>query len=355
MEPKENIGFACAYTPLPLIDAAGYAPFRILPVGDFPDQAGQLLHDNLCPHIKRILDRAMSGDLPDLAGAVFINSCDAMRRMADAWIDIHKIDTRKNGRTILIDLPATADSLSISFFRDELVRAADALADWRGKKIEPEAIAASIDKYNEISGLLVQIAQKFRQGRLDGGTAALQKIYNQAATSPFDDTLVRLKQLQDAPDSDAPKNKGVPVFLFGNVMPDPEAFEMIESCGAAIMNDDFCTGSRMFAPIADDDAGDVFSRMAEALLTRQPCARTFDPARPGKIAEDVLNNAKAAQALGVIGHTVKFCDPYLERLPFIREALKNAGMPLLLLEGDCSLRSIGQQKTRIEAFIEMLR
>jgi len=350
MESRQKIGFACAYTPLPLIDAAGFAPFRILPVGDCPDQAGHLLHDNLCPNIKRILDRAMSGDLPELAGTVFINSCDAMRRMADAWNQI-----RKNDRTILLDLPMTADDLSIAFFRDELERTAKALADWRGERIAPEAINRSIDKYNEISGLLMKIALKFHQGRIDGGGATLQAIYNQAATSSFDDILARLIQLQNTPDVEAPQNKGVPVYLFGNVMPDPEAFSMIESCGAFIINDDFCTGSRMFTPVRADDTGDVFLRLAKAMLTRPPCARTFDPAHPGKIAEDVLTSAKAANAMGVIGHTVKFCDPYLERLPFIRETLKNAGIPLLLLEGDCTLRSIGQQKTRIEAFIEMLR
>jgi len=49
MTHRQKIGFTCAYTPLPLIDAAGYAPFRILPMGDVPDQAGHLLHDNLCP------------------------------------------------------------------------------------------------------------------------------------------------------------------------------------------------------------------------------------------------------------------------------------------------------------------
>ena len=38
----------------------------------------------------------------------------------------------------------------------------------------------------------------------------------------------------------------------------------------------------------------------------------------------------------------------------ILEALRQAGIPLLLLEGDCSLGSIEQQRTRIEAFIEML-
>ncbi|RPJ15621.1 MAG: 2-hydroxyacyl-CoA dehydratase, partial [Desulfobacteraceae bacterium] len=73
---KGYIGFACAYTPLPLIYAAGYTPYRVLPMGDSPDQAGHILHDNLCPHIKKILDRAMSNDLPDLAGMVFMNSCD---------------------------------------------------------------------------------------------------------------------------------------------------------------------------------------------------------------------------------------------------------------------------------------
>ena len=75
-----KIGFACAYTPLALIDAAGFAPYRILPMGDWPDQAGGLLHDNICPHIKRILDRAVADDLPELSGVVFINSCDSMQR-----------------------------------------------------------------------------------------------------------------------------------------------------------------------------------------------------------------------------------------------------------------------------------
>jgi benzoyl-CoA reductase/2-hydroxyglutaryl-CoA dehydratase subunit BcrC/BadD/HgdB len=57
----------------------------------------------------------------------------------------------------------------------------------------------------------------------------------------------------------------------------------------------------------------------------------------------------------VIGHTVKFCDPYLARLAAVRRTLQEAGMPFLVLEGDCTLRAIGQQRTRIEAFVEMLR
>ncbi|MGW8301633.1 MAG: 2-hydroxyacyl-CoA dehydratase, partial [Desulfobacterales bacterium] len=80
----------------------------------------------------------------------------------------------------------------------------------------------------------------------------------------------------------------------------------------------------------------------------------FDPGQPLKMAEDILTRTRSSGARGVIGQTIKFCDPYLDRLPAVRETLRQAGIPLLLLEGDCSLRSIEQQRTRIEAFIEML-
>ncbi len=56
---KKHVGFACAYTPLPLIHAAGLVPYRVLPIGDAPDEAGTLLPDNMCPHIKRVLDRGV--------------------------------------------------------------------------------------------------------------------------------------------------------------------------------------------------------------------------------------------------------------------------------------------------------
>ncbi|MGB9500487.1 MAG: 2-hydroxyacyl-CoA dehydratase subunit D [Dissulfuribacterales bacterium] len=350
MKNDQKIGFSCAYTPLALLDAAGYSPFRILPMGDSPDQAGHLLHDNLCPNIKRILDRALSDDIPDLDGMIFINSCDAMRRMADAWKVI-----RKNDRTILLDLPATPDDLSIAFFTNELTRLKDALAEWCGKEIDEKAIENSIVKFNQIAQLLEKIAPRFHNGQLKGGGAALQTVYNQAATSSLDDTLSRLQQLADTPDSEFNKNTKVPVYLFGNVMPDPEAFELIESCGAYIANDDFCTGNRLFTLIESNDGEDPLLRIANTMLSKPACARTFDPTQPGKAAKDALTNARACDARGVIGHTVKFCDPYLERIPNIRDTLKEAGRPALFLEGDCTLRSIGQQRTRIEAFIEMLR
>jgi benzoyl-CoA reductase/2-hydroxyglutaryl-CoA dehydratase subunit BcrC/BadD/HgdB len=99
----------------------------------------------------------------------------------------------------------------------------------------------------------------------------------------------------------------------------------------------------------------ILMQLSRNIIEKPPCARSFDPIKPGSLAENVYEKAKACGARGIIGHTLKFCDPYLARLPMVRDKLQDTDIPLLLLEGDCTLRSIGQQRTRIEAFVEMLR
>jgi benzoyl-CoA reductase/2-hydroxyglutaryl-CoA dehydratase subunit BcrC/BadD/HgdB len=349
MSQKPKIGYACAYTPLVLLDAAGYTAYRILPISDCPDQAGQLLHDNLCPHVKRILDRAISKDLPNLGGVVLMNSCDAMRRLADAWPRV-----RPSDNIILLDLPATADDAAVAYFAGELSRLNDALSKWCGHTITSNDIAASIARYNKLPPLFNRLHDRLRRGQLAGGSVKMQTLYNAAMSAPFDESLGTLEQALAQPQPKNPASDGIPVFLFGNVLADPEALELFEACGARTIEDDLCTGSRLFEPIEFDENLDVLPQISRSLLTRTSCARTFNPDQPLKMAADILTRAQASGARGVIGQTIKFCDPYLDLLPAVRETLRQAGLPLLLLEGDCSLRTIEQQRTRIEAFIEML-
>ena len=347
---NKSIGYACAYTPLVLIDAAGYTPYRILPMSACPDQAGQLLHDNLCPHAKRILDRAISKDLPDLAGVVFINSCDAMRRLADAWRHV-----RPDENLTLLDLPAIADEAAVAFFAGELTRLTESLSAWSGRNITNSDIESSIDRYNHLPPLFDKLRKRLRQGKLAGGSTRMQMHYNEAMTTPFEVSMASLQQTLAESEPKASESDGIPVYLFGNVLVEPEAFSLFESCGARIIEDDLCTGSRLFMPLEINGNKDLLIQISRSLLTRHPCARTFDPSQPLKMAEDILARARNSGARGVIGQTIKFCDPYLDRLPAVRETLRQAGIPLLLLEGDCTLRSIEQHRTRIEAFIEMMR
>ncbi|TFH43101.1 MAG: 2-hydroxyacyl-CoA dehydratase [Chrysiogenales bacterium] len=344
------IGYTCAYTPLPLFHAAGLAPYRVLPIHDCPDQSGHLLHDNLCPHVKRVLDRAMSGDVPAFSGMVFMNSCDSMRRLYDAWNA-----ARSDSKSILVDLPATVSDATILFFRDEIARLKIFLESIIGEAITGSDLIQGIELHNRISALIAALQAARMNASLTGGSSTLQAAYNHASTTAPDEAIVYLKKMLG--DSTAPgkDREGVPVYLFGNVLPEPEAFDLFESCGADIVSDDVCTGSRLFAPITGAPGPDPLRVLAESLLSKQPCARTFDSANPGSLGEEIVESARRSNARGVIGYTAKFCDPYIARMPGVREALRKEGIPFLLLEGDCSLRSIGQHRTRIEAFIEMMR
>lgn len=78
--PKnEMIGYARSHTPLSLLYAANYHPHRRRPLTECQDRAELHPHDNLCPHVKRILDRAMGDDLSEHKGRIFMNCCDATR------------------------------------------------------------------------------------------------------------------------------------------------------------------------------------------------------------------------------------------------------------------------------------
>jgi benzoyl-CoA reductase/2-hydroxyglutaryl-CoA dehydratase subunit BcrC/BadD/HgdB len=219
--------------------------------------------------------------------------------------------------------------------------------------VTDEMLAASLLRYDEIADLLDRLRKRLADGTLPGGATLLQTLINEAAASGLERARELLRPAGNQEEETAPGGR-VPVFLFGNVLPDPEVFALFESCGARIVADDLCTGSRLFAPLGPAGSGDPFVHLARGLLRRPPCARTLDPSRPGRLAELIAAAAQLSGARGVIGHVLKFCDPYLARLPAVRDALREAGLPLLVLEGDCSLRSLGQQRTRIEAFVEML-
>lgn len=346
---KPRFGFTCAYTPLPLIEAAGGAPFRILPSTSALDQAGSMLHDNMCPHVKRVLDRALSGDLPDLEGVVFMNSCESMRRLADAWKTVRPPD-----RVIVVDLPATPGAASTEFLALELARLWEFLGG-RGKGAEAkDSILSSLDRCNELAQKIGRLERLIAKVAPPGGRSLLQEVYNRSVTRPVADSLSDLQRLEGSLDLQEASGTAVPVYLFGNMLFDTAAFDLLERSGCRIAGDSLCTGSRQIVPLLVDRDADPFTGLAAALLDRPPCARAVDQGRPARLAAYAAQEARSCGARAVIVHVMKFCDPYLARIPAIQEALNRAGLPLLVLEGDCTLRSLGQSRTRIEAFVEML-
>jgi len=185
-----------------------------------------------------------------------------------------------------------------------------------------------------------------------GYASGLQQIINTAATESTDKALAMAqKELQP----EEPAKAGLaPVFLFGNLLFDPKVFDLFEEWNMHVTASDFCTTSRFVTQVDTKADNNIFRSLAASYMEQTPCARTMDTTKPGNIAQRIVQQAKESNAKGVIGFTLKFCDPYLARIPMIRQALQKESIPFLMLEGDCTMGSMGQQQTRIEAFTEML-
>ncbi|MDA3917097.1 MAG: 2-hydroxyacyl-CoA dehydratase family protein [Deltaproteobacteria bacterium] len=343
----KKIGFTCAYAPVPIIEAAGFTPFRVFPETDSKDQSGYMLHDNLCPHVKKVLDRALDEDLPELEGMVFINSCDSMRRLSDAWQE-----ARPGDRTILLDLPSSNTDASITFLAGEYKRLLKTLCQWNSVDVSLDKLKSRINAWNSLSQTLGNIEHAMGKNFYPGLFSQYQKIINLSAMHGVDKAFLKAKEID--PDKMSPQKGHAPVFIFGNLLFDPKVFNLFEEWNMHVADNDFCTGSRFVNSVDYDASKDLFYSLASSWMNRTPCARTMDIADPGAIARKIVDRAKSCNARGVIGFTVKFCDPYLARIPMIREALQQESIPFLMIEGDCTLGSMGQQQTRIEAFTEML-
>ena len=74
----------------------------------------------------------------------------------------------------------------------------------------------------------------------------------------------------------------------------------------------------------------------------------------GKRLEYMSQLAEEYRVDGIIYHALKFCDQYQYDLPLITEEASEAGTPLLYLETDYTQGSIGQVKTRVQAFLEVI-
>ncbi len=103
--------------------------------------------------------------------------------------------------------------------------------------------------------------------------------------------------------------------------------------------DGTCTGNRR---LAAPTGGDFFTSYADALLKQEhPCMRMqFRKEEPDP------------GAVGVICHTVKFCDYYGFAYRQIRQ---EGGKTILKIETDSTLQSAGQLRTRLDAFNEIIQ
>jgi benzoyl-CoA reductase/2-hydroxyglutaryl-CoA dehydratase subunit BcrC/BadD/HgdB len=129
---------------------------------------------------------------------------------------------------------------------------------------------------------------------------------------------------------------------------------LVESSGAIIVGEESCIGTRNTRDLVEE-TGETLEAMLDAIVNRYmriDCA-CFTPNT--ERLEHIVEMARDLKADGVIHYALSFCQPYAIEAFKVEKALKEAGIPMLSIETDYSMEDMEQLKTRVEAFVEMVR
>ncbi|MFO0793303.1 MAG: acyl-CoA dehydratase activase [Candidatus Brocadiaceae bacterium] len=342
-----KIGYFCSYTPVELIRAAGFHPVRIKGSDKESCTANEVLCGNICPYIKAVVDQKINGNLEDFKGMVFVNSCDGMRRMYDAWI---RMDEGKKTFNYILDIPKNTDDAAVYYYANLLKNFKEKLESYFKLKINHDDINQSISLYNATRERVRLFLQKYWSGYIGQSGyeifALLKKGVN-LLPEKFNAYLGHLmKQKGDVYDT-----REIPrLFVWGSIMENEQVMKVIEDAGAKVVAEDLCNGSRYFdAQISISN--DPILSIAKRYIKRAPCSRMVNILDR---INNVLSIMQEKSIHGAIYHTLKFCDHNLLDYPLIKKTFQEKNIPLLHLTCDYTASSEGQIKTRVEAFLEQL-
>ena len=346
---QPQIGWLCAFAPEEIVSAAGLLPMRLSGGGESTTVADAYIYANLCPYVKSTLALGLNGKARHLDGLVFVRSCDGMRRMYDVWKSY--VGTRF---VYMLEVPKNKDEAAVEYFASQLRKFAHALEQEFRVDITTASLNQAIKTANQARKIMQQIyklqrgiplplpgSEVFQLGlegmRTDKESfiAKLKKYYSQA------------KSLIKQPD----KERKVRVLIGGNVVDRPELFNLIEAAGADVAAADLCTAMRHFDHLVEENTNDPYLALAQRYLGKLRCARITGL---GEHFAELKKLVKTYAVDGVVYTSVKFCDQHLADAPYFMEKLKDDGMPVLFLENDYTWGNIGQLRTRVEAFVEML-
>jgi len=345
---KPVIGWFCAYTPEEILLAAGLYPYRIVPE---PSRAITLadsyLERNFCPYVRSCLGEALEGRYRFLDGLVVVNSCDPMRRLYDAW------RYYIGGPFIsILDLPRINSDRAVEYYRECLIKFIEELEGQYGVSISMDAISEAISAHNKTRSLLKKLYQLNQDCGMPIYGVEIQKVTKASTILPRETFIKLMEQLLgEIEGTKVDVQDGPRVLISGSIMDNPLVTELIEQCGARVICDDLCTGTRRFWQLVDPD-DDPLIALSRYHLNRTPCPRM-------KNAEErfdyIFHLIDQYLIDGVIFYTLKFCDPFLFDIPMLKNQLSDRGIPSLILEGDYTPGTLGRIKTRVQAFIEMLK
>lgn len=351
------MGYLCAFTPLEIITAAGFIPFRIK--GDTSEpitKADAQMETIVCPLVRSCYDLSLKGRYDFLDGIVIPHACDSICRTYEVWQY-----TLNLPYSHLINMPHGTDDSSLEFYQAELETFIRSLSRFAGQEISEQSLREAIKLYNQQRAIVRELYQLRRSDPPKISGVEVNKLLVAAVGLPVAEATSLIASVIDDVKKRTPTlaQKSARLMVVGAQVDTTAFVQLVEDCGAWVVADDLCPGGREFMAEVDPKLEPIRG-IAERYLRRIYCGRTFRP-REGSY-QDYLEErfGHIGRAItefnvdGVILYFYKYCDPFGFEVPQMKSYIEAKGVPVLYLEDEYSMSSIARLRTRIQAFLEMV-
>ena len=354
---RKVIGYLCAFTPVEIITAAGFIPFRIK--GDVNEpitRADTQMETIICPVVRSAFDVTLKGRYDFLDGLVIPHACDSISRTYDIWK--YSLDVPYSH---LVNLPHSIDDSSLEFYKNELNTFRRSIGNYAGKEITDKDLAQAVGLHNRVRTSIKELYElrKSDPPLLTG--SEMTKILVAVMSIPPEESITLLteviKEIKNR--EDTPAKKPYRIMVVGAEVDDTAFIDVIEDSGASVVVDDLCPGTREYFPMVEITA-DPVDGIAERYLRGIKCGRTYREVK-GTYDESlddrfghIMRAVDEYSVDGVILYIYMYCDPYGFEVPAMKDYIESKGTPVLYIEDQYSQSTISRLRTRVQAFLEMI-
>jgi benzoyl-CoA reductase/2-hydroxyglutaryl-CoA dehydratase subunit BcrC/BadD/HgdB len=361
---KKVIGYLCMLAPTELILAADAIPVRVNSGWYDTSKLGdRIVPAEVCPVVRSTIGAKMIGLSPylELSDALIsVLTCDGMTKLGEILSDYKPVWT--------MPLPRVKDSAqSMRFWREEIKKVKGQIETLTGNKITGKRLKSTIELTQKATKAFRRL-QEIRKGApvIMGRDAMLVnqtcmwddiKRWTEKTEALCNELEKRARQKIWACPPDTPR-----VMVTGTPMLWPDNWKvpmLIEEATpqGVLVADELCSSERLlYDPVGVDEwsMDDMLNGIAERylLVSTCPCFTSLDG------NEDrinwLLNKVKEWKINGVVYYVVRGCMLYAMEYTRVKKVLDRINVPVYYLDTEYTREDVGQMKTRVEAFLEML-
>jgi len=359
---KRALGYTCYFVPEVLLDLPGCFAVRLrAPNTSAVDIGTYYMTNKICSFTRSILERGIEGGYDFLDALLSSETCQMMHRGHEHF-ELLDLVKEKNPKFFMsmMDVPFSDSDLAVEHYEEQLrLHVLEPVAETYGIAITDEAIRKAVEEHNEVCRVITEIGAMRKEDNppITGYEFHVIELVSQVC--PKELILPYLKETLKELKSRKPDPKPwyrVRIVVAGSEIDDPEFTKLFESCGAFVAADRYCYGSlpgREEIEIKDGES--ALHAVARHYLTTSQCPRFMSEERANGRKTYVRDLAEEYKADGVLYEQMKFCEFWsYERILATAVLNDEMNIPTLGIEREYTVNSMGQLRTRVQAFVESL-